>query len=94
MFTNEIIDFLKNRITQLVKIVEQSATTHNSILGRLSEAQELVKLAESGTENIAAAAAQIEAAVAPVVVPEAAPVVEEVASVVEEVAKDVEAVLV
>lgn len=79
MFTQEIIDFLKQRVGHLTKIIEQSVHNHHSIIGRLQEAQELVKLAEQVTDKVAS------------VIEEAIPVA---TPIIEEVANDVESILV
>lgn len=48
-----MIEKLKSRIVELEKIVEQSVSQHNAIIGRLAEAKEWVKFLETEDKKTA-----------------------------------------
>ena len=48
-----MLEKLKARLVELTKIIEQSSTQHNSIIGRINEVQEWIKLLEDEAGKVA-----------------------------------------
>lgn len=48
-----MLEKLKARLAELMKITEQSATQHNSIVGRVNEIQEWIKHLEDEEAKVA-----------------------------------------
>lgn len=75
------IEAIEARIKDITAALEQSLANHNGLLGRLSEAKDLLAIMQKTAETVAPIAEAVAHAI-----PEAAPIATEVADVAGEVA--------
>ena len=70
------LETLVGRVAQLTEAVTQSAANHNSLVGRMNEAQEILNFFKKGVAVVESVVDAVEGVVEPAVEPPAAPAAE------------------